>query len=205
MSETKMMYVLKESLNPPNGGIIRIYAPSTGGNFIPFTDLKQPLGYKLSTNLHHETVAKKALSESNVNIVLGAIPVSPHRVYFIKLSDTPSFLKKFIELENLIGDWGNAKEKAFAAQELLKWVGNLPYFSEEPKEDSDSDIKEELTMNDTVTTLTVSDIEDIKTRAEALKEAFDVSKKDALRAVVQLKSEEINRNLLPLIELLKSN
>lgn len=140
----------------------------------------------------------------------------PHRLFFIKLSDTLPYLKKFIEVESQRDSvCESTKEKAVAAQELLKWFENLPYFKgtidsekipENQKGVSDSDIKEEITMIDTgVTTLTVSDIEDIKTRAEALKEAFDVSKKDALRAVVQLKSEEINRNLTPLIELLKSN
>ena len=54
-----------------------------------------------------------------------------------------------------------------------------------------------------VTTFTVADINDIKDRAEALKQAFDVSKSAALTAVISLKEEEIGRKLDALRELLK--
>ena len=55
-----------------------------------------------------------------------------------------------------------------------------------------------------VTTFTVADIDDIKDRAEALKQAFDVSKSAALNAVIALKEEEIGRKLDALRELLKA-
>ena len=53
-----------------------------------------------------------------------------------------------------------------------------------------------------VTTITVQDFEDINTRAEAIVKFFGSSKKDALRAAITLKAQEVNRDLAPLIELL---
>lgn len=73
MSGTKMMYLLKQSLKTPNGKTIRIYTPSTGGNFVPFADLKQPLGYSDSTNLKLIVASKKALDESNISLILGTL------------------------------------------------------------------------------------------------------------------------------------
>lgn len=55
-----------------------------------------------------------------------------------------------------------------------------------------------------VPALTKDDLVDIVDRADFVKETFDVNKKDALRAVVLLKSQEINRDLSPLLDLLKS-
>lgn len=52
--------------------------------------------------------------------------------------------------------------------------------------------------------LTKDDLVDIADRADFVKETFDVNKRDALRAVVLLKSQEINRDLSPLLALLKS-
>lgn len=58
---------------------------------------------------------------------------------------------------------------------------------------------------DTIPALTVADIEDISARAEATAKIFGVSKTDAIRAVIKLKSKEINRDLAPLLELLEKN
>ena len=55
-----------------------------------------------------------------------------------------------------------------------------------------------------VPALTKDDLVDIADRADFVKETFDVNKKDALRAVVLLKSQEINRDLSPLLALLKT-
>ena len=51
--------------------------------------------------------------------------------------------------------------------------------------------------------VTMADIEDIGERAEAIMKIYGVSKTDALRAVTQLKAQEINRDLSPLLELLR--
>ena len=62
----------------------------------------------------------------------------------------------------------------------------------------------ETKIESVVPVVTVADIEDIGERADKLKDLFDVSKKDALRASVQLKSQEINRDLSPLLDLVKN-
>ena len=54
----------------------------------------------------------------------------------------------------------------------------------------------------TVPPVTTADIEEIGERAETTVKIFGVSKKDALRAATQLKAQEINRDLTPLLELL---
>lgn len=71
-------------------------------------------------------------------------------------------------------------------------------------------LKEELIMENVsaktpqtpVPVVSVEEITDISDRAEALVKLFGVSKKDALRAATQLKAQEINRDLAPLMELL---
>ena len=56
--------------------------------------------------------------------------------------------------------------------------------------------------NNTVPVITTADFDDIKERAESIEKVFGSSKKDALRAAVTLKAQEINRDLSPLMDLL---
>ena len=69
-------------------------------------------------------------------------------------------------------------------------------------EQEDTQMQDSATNQATVPTVTVADIEDIGERTEAVMKIFGVSKVDALRAVTQLKAQEINRELQPLLELL---
>lgn len=56
---------------------------------------------------------------------------------------------------------------------------------------------------DGVKVLETVDIEDIVARADLLAKTFNLPKKDALRAVVKLKAQEMGRDLTPLLELLE--
>lgn len=60
----------------------------------------------------------------------------------------------------------------------------------------------EVEQSDAVATLAATDIEDINTRADSLAKVFDVPRTDALRTAIKLKSQEMGRDLTPLLELL---
>lgn len=53
-----------------------------------------------------------------------------------------------------------------------------------------------------VAVLAATDIEDIGTRADSIVKVFDIPRKDALRTAIKLKSQELGRDLTPLLELL---
>ena len=203
------MIVVKE-LTTFNGTVVPIYEDN-GNYYVKVCSIRPALGYLARG-------ANKCLFDKIINDVKSNLEDAikyTERTYFINIPVACDVLESFIKINAIRV---RKQQYAIALQDKLDFnakklleqfqaldIAELEKASAKVKElpmiDKNNE-SERVTMAKEITTLTVADIEDIGERAELVRKIFDVSSPAALTAIVKLKSEEIDRELTPLLDLL---
>ena len=107
--------------------------------------------------------------------------------------------------ESLLVSTQNSLEKQSPDEAVYPVVDKL-IFNKGVKEKGDIKMEtKKIAPTSEILVITSKLVIEMGQTAETLAETFDVTKKDALRAVVRLKAEETKRDLTPLLDLLKDN
>ena len=191
------------------------------GKVFPATlDGGKQIYYEILEKIHEDIPLHNVLRCAFVSSFDGKILQIAFKSEFVANLFQKSFLDIFeqkirenlhseIEVEAIVDENLFDKQTPFQKGLIVRAESNLQKPAVVPKTCRKKINSEVIKMSETkfesvVPVVTVADIEDIGERADKLKDLFDVSKKDALRASVQLKSQEINRDLSPLLDLVKN-
>ena len=208
----------------PNGTKIWIYKDREK-EFVKLTSIAQALGYSafvvdnslLAVVLknHSFTVYKRPLAKgAKPSYLVNILHVVPILQSFVRLTLVTKQTNSLIlakmdearaEAQQLIDVFvreGYGKKNDCADEESSKKAdcSNEETKQMETKNETQNNMRSDAGSN--LHAVTVPEIEDIGERANAIVKVFGVSMKDALRAATQLKAQEINRDLSPLLDLL---
>lgn len=226
-----MLAIASKSISASNGATVNIYH-FNGQDFVMLTDIAKSLGYNafqsdnsiLAVTLKNRSFAvcrKRVTATGKPAYLIPTEQCIPFLESFIRLTLITKQLNPMI-----LAKMDNARARAYELIELFASEGygkantcpvvktETPKTELSPTEivaqafgigtacEEATQMKDNTTIQTTVPVFTSADIEDISERAEATVKVFGVSRVDALRAVTQLKAQEINRDLQPLLELL---
>ena len=212
----------------PNGTKIWLYNTKQG-EVVKLVDIARALGYSAFNN-DNSLLALVLKNHAFTVFKVKLVGTSGHSSYALSTSQVVPMLKSFARA-TLLTTQTNAlllakmDEARMNAEQLIEIFVREGYGKPEDcasaevveKESVDSaeeekqmEIKAKTTTvqntplfygTDNLHAVTVPEIEDIGERANAIVKIFGVSMKDALRAATQLKAQEINRDLSPLLDL----
>lgn len=208
-----VLAMASKSISAPNGATVNIYH-FNGQDFVMLTDIAKSLGYQAFQS--DNSVLAVALKNHSFTVHQKRLSAGAKPAYLILAEQCIPFLEAVVRLTlitkqsnpMILAKMDNARAAAYDMIKLFASEGygkprNVPQDTGEEIETSEeTQMETNETIQVPVPTVTVADIEDIGERTEAVMKIFGVSKVDALRAVTQLKAQEINRELQPLIELL---
>lgn len=208
-----MLAIASKSISASNGATVNIYH-FNGQDFVMLTDIAKGLGYNAfqsDNSILAVTLKNRSFAVCQKRVTAGGKPA-----YLIPTEQCIPFLESFIRLTlitkqsnpMILAKMDNARARAYELVELFASEGygkprNVPQDTGEEIETSEeTQMETNETIQVPVSPVTTEDIEDIGERTEAVMKIFGVPKVDALRAVTQLKAQEINRDLSPLLGLL---
>lgn len=184
---------------------------------IPVYNIAKALGYSKFNNdnsllalifkNHQFVIYRKYIGRGRAAYLCDACQIVPILQSFIRLTLTTRDINS-VHVANMDNMRMEAERLIEVFNRELFGKADTCTVTQIPKETCDTteevtQMENNETIQATVPPVTTADIEEIGERAEATVKIFGVSKTDALRVVTQLKAQEINRDLSPLLELLR--